>query len=107
MQAFDLKSQATFNPEKMAKVDLVSSPHLICGMNCFEPGQSQKVHAHSGADKLYVVVEGQGQFIVGEETRDLRAGELLHVPEDVPHGVNNTSGDRLSVMIVITPNFKH
>ena len=104
MQRFDLKSMTTFNPEKMAKVDVAASDHLICGLNCFEPGQVQKVHAHPGADKLYYVVQGRGEFEVGDEKQELGAGELLYVPEDVPHGVSNTGSERLAVMIVITPN---
>ena len=104
MQVFSLDKLARFQPDKMAKVDVVSSPRMICGLNCFEPGQSQKVHAHSGADKLYYVVEGSGQFIVGAETRTLGVGELLYVPEELPHGVTNSGPDRLVVAIVIAPN---
>ena len=104
MDVFKLKDMIAYNPEKMAKVDVAASDHLICGLNCFEPGQVQKVHAHPGADKLYYVVTGRGEFEVGEEKRELSAGELLYVPEDVPHGVVNTGTERLAVMIVITPN---
>ena len=93
-----------FNPDKVAKVDLASSKHLICGLNCFEPGQVQKAHAHPGADKLYHVLEGSGEFSVGQEKRTLSAGDLLYVPENLEHGVVNTGQKRLVVMIVITPN---
>src|SRR5574341_1916330 len=101
MDAFDLKSMARYQPDKMAKVDLAASPRLICGLNCFEPGQTQKAHAHAGADKLYYVLEGSGEFSVGAEKRVLKAGELLHVPEGLDHGVVNTGAGRLAVMIVI------
>ncbi len=104
MDVFALSEMVRYQAEKMAKVDVASSPHLICGLNCFEPGQAQKPHAHSGADKLYYVVEGSGEFSLGEEKRTLKAGDLLHVPEDVEHGVVNNSGGRLAVLIVITPN---
>jgi quercetin dioxygenase-like cupin family protein len=104
MDVFKLAGMAKYQPDKMAKVDVASSPHLICGMNCFEPGQVQKAHAHKGADKLYYVLEGRGEFSVGAEKRTLGAGELLYVPENVEHGVVNTSAGRLSVLIVITPN---
>ena len=104
MQVFPLGQMVKFQPDKMAKVDVVSSKRLICGLNCFEPGQTHKAHAHPGADKLYWVMEGSGEFSVGEETRTLRQGELLYVPENMPHGVTNTSPGRLVVAIVITPN---
>ena len=105
MEVFSLDKMARFQPEKMAKVDMVSSERMICGLNCFEPGQTQKVHAHSGADKLYFVLEGSGEFAVAAETRTLSRGELLYVPEEVPHGVTNTGDERLVVAIVIAPNF--
>jgi quercetin dioxygenase-like cupin family protein len=104
MDAFKLAELIRYQPDKMAKVDVASSRHLICGLNCFEPGQAQKSHAHAGADKLYVVVEGSGEFSVGAEKRTLGAGELLYVPENVAHGVVNTGAGRLAVLIVITPN---
>jgi quercetin dioxygenase-like cupin family protein len=104
MDVFALDQLARFDSAKMAKVDVVSSKHLICGLNCFEPGQAQKAHAHAGADKLYLVLQGSGEFTVGEERRTLRQGELLYVPENLPHGVVNTGKERLAVAIVITPN---
>ena len=104
MERFDVQKMIAFNPEKMAKVDVVSSAKMICGLNCFEPGQTQKVHAHSGSDKLYYVVEGGGEFQVGEEKRVLSQGELLYVPENIAHGVVNTGEGRLVVLIVIAPN---
>ena len=104
MDVFKLAEMIRYQPDKMAKVDVAASPRLICGLNCFEPGQVQKVHAHQGADKLYYVVEGSGEFSVDGEKRILSAGEVLYVPEGLEHGVVNTSGGRLAVMIVITPN---
>jgi len=104
MEVFSIDQLARFDTAKMAKVDLVSSKRLICGLNCFEPGQVQKAHAHPEQDKLYLVVQGSGEFSVGDERRTLRQGDLLHVPENVPHGVTNTGGDRMVVAIVITPN---
>ena len=104
MERIDLKARAEFQADKMAKVDLVGSPHMMSGLNCFEPGQTQKVHAHGGADKLYYVVQGSGEFEVGEEKQQLSEGELLYIPADIPHGVANTSSARLVVLIVISPN---
>ncbi len=104
MDLFKLSELIRYQPDKMAKVDVAASAHLMCGLNCFEPGQAQKAHAHAGADKLYYVLEGSGEFTVGEEKRTLGQGELLYVPEDVEHGVVNTSNGRLAVLIVIAPN---
>ena len=78
---------AAFNPDKASKSDLWTGERLFVGLNCFEPGQSQKVHAHAGADKFYYVCSGRARVTVGEETREVAAGDIVWAPADVPHGV--------------------
>jgi quercetin dioxygenase-like cupin family protein len=77
----------TFSPDKAAKADVFLSGQLFVGLNCFEPGQSQKVHVHAGADKFYLVVTGKARITVGEETREVGPGTVVWAPADLPHGV--------------------
>lgn len=107
MEVLHPRALAQFRPDKMGKVDLASSERLMCGLNCFEPGQVHKPHAHSGTDKLYYVLEGRGEFSLGEATQRMEAGDLLHVPEGREHGVRNTGEARLVVLIVMAPNPLH
>ena len=78
---------ARFAGDKAAKADLFAGRHLFVGLNCFEPGQSQKVHVHAGLDKFYLVVSGKARMIVGDDTRDVTEGTVVWAPADVPHGV--------------------
>ncbi len=78
---------ASFAEGKFTKADLARGTHLFAGLNCFEPGQSQAVHAHDGADKFYLVLEGKARMRVGEEELDAGAGTLVWAPAGVPHGV--------------------
>ena len=78
---------ASFAEGKFTKADLARGAHLFAGLNCFEPGQSQSVHAHDGADKFYLVLEGKARMRVGEEELDAGAGTLVWAPAGVPHGV--------------------
>ena len=82
-----LSEQARFSATKMTKIDCFRSDRLLVGLNCFEPGQGQPVHAHAGADKFYFVVSGKARFILGDRTLDARAGDLVLAPAGVPHGV--------------------
>jgi quercetin dioxygenase-like cupin family protein len=93
-------------PEKFYKTTLWSAEHLMVGLNCLEPGQTQKVHAHDGADKFYFVLEGSGRFSVGDEEREVDAGTLVVAPSGIPHGVANNAGVRLSFLVTIAPPFK-
>jgi quercetin dioxygenase-like cupin family protein len=76
-----------FSAAKFAKVDLARGAHLMAGLNCFEPGQAQAVHAHGGADKFYFVLEGKARMQVGEEVSEAGPGTLIWAPAGVPHGV--------------------
>ncbi len=76
-----------FAAAKFTKVDLARGAHLMAGLNCFEPGQSQAVHTHEGADKFYLVVEGKARMRVGLEEADAGPGTLVWAPAGVPHGV--------------------
>src|SRR5216117_3197545 len=75
-----LPTEARFSGTKMTKLDCFRSDRLLVGLNCFEPGQGQKVHAHDGADKFYFVVAGKASFILGNRTIDAQSGDLLLAP---------------------------
>jgi quercetin dioxygenase-like cupin family protein len=95
---------AEWRPDKMGKSTLFESPRLLVGLNAFEPGQSHALHAHTGMDKLYYVVDGEGAFLLDGSELPMRAGDVLVAPDGVPHGVANTSGARLLVMAVLAPS---
>jgi quercetin dioxygenase-like cupin family protein len=87
----------------MGKSTLYQSAHLLVGLNAFEPGQSHALHAHAGMDKAYLVIEGEGLFLLPDAKLPMRAGDLLIAPDGVPHGVENNSSARLLVMALLAP----
>jgi quercetin dioxygenase-like cupin family protein len=95
---------ASWTPERMGKSTLYQSAHLLVGLNAFEPGQTHPLHAHAGMDKVYIVVEGEGVFLLADRELAMRAGDMLVAPEGVPHGVANRSGSRLLVMALLAPS---
>ena len=94
---------AEWRADKMGKSTIYESPRLLVGLNAFEPGQSHALHAHSGLDKMYYVVDGQGLFLIQGGQLPMRAGDLLVAPDGVPHGVQNTGSGRLLVLAVLAP----
>jgi len=97
-----LPARAAFSAAKMTKLDCFRSRHLLVGLNCFEPGQEQTVHAHDGADKFYFVVTGKASFTIGDMTLEARSGDLLLAPAGVPHGVAQAL-ERTVVLVAIAP----
>ncbi|HXG45386.1 MAG TPA: cupin domain-containing protein [Gemmatimonadales bacterium] len=93
---------ARFNPDRAAKADLFQGTHLLVGLNCFEPGQSQAVHAHAGADKFYLLLSGKARMQVGDQVFEAASGELIWAPAGVPHGVEEAI-ERTVMLVAIAP----
>ena|SRR5438105_11011182 len=92
--------------EKFYKKTLWQGEHIMLGLNCLEPSQTQSVHAHDGADKIYFVLEGRGRFTVGDQEQEAGKDMLIIAPAGTPHGVTNTGNERLSLLVAIAPRLK-
>lgn len=97
-----IDAAATFSTEKAAKTDLFAGRHLFVGLNCFEPGQTEKVHVHAGSDKFYLVVSGKARMMVGDQVREVEAGTVVWAPADLPHGVAQAL-ERTVMLVAIAP----
>jgi quercetin dioxygenase-like cupin family protein len=103
---FNWQEHTGSQPQKFYKTNLWRGEHVMVGLNCLDEQQIQSVHAHQGADKLYLVLEGSGRFTVGDDERDAATGTLVVAPAGIPHGVRNNGTGRLSLLVAIAPPFK-
>lgn len=94
---------AAYSPAKMGKSAIFESPRLLVGLNAFEPGQEHALHAHAGQDKVYLVIEGQGLFLLDGREMPMQAGDLLVAPDGIAHGVRNPGPSRLLVLVILAP----
>ena len=99
----DYRTHVGGKPDKVFKVTLFESDRLLLGLNCLEPGQAQAPHEHAEQDKFYFVVEGEGEFAVGAESRRAGQGMTVWAPAGEEHGVRNTGAVRLVVLVGIAP----
>src|ERR1700688_3431613 len=98
-----LAELAEFSSQKMAKTTIARGETLFAGLNCFEPGQKHAAHAHAGQDKLYVVIEGEAEIQVGDDSQLVSAGGGAFAPSGVMHSVRNRGQRRLVVLAVLAP----
>src|SRR5882672_2630218 len=103
MNIRNVKEARRFDSAKMVKSSLFQTARLYYDLYCLEPGQAQKIHSHAGSDKVYLVLEGHAQVTVGAEQRALGPSEAALAPAGEPHGVANTSAERLVVLVTTTP----
>jgi quercetin dioxygenase-like cupin family protein len=67
----------------------------------FPPGYEGFNHYHEKQDELYFVHSGRARVEVGDETRELGPGGLLHVQSTTPRRVSNASEDEELVLLVV------
>lgn len=96
-------ARAEFPEGKMGKAALASGEYLYAGLNCFAPGQRHAAHVHADQDKLYYVLEGSGEAVLGVETAPVAAGDLVLARAGVPHGMKNTGAGPLVVLTIFGP----
>src|SRR3954452_2001014 len=103
MDVKELAAFASFSEEKMQKHNLFQTERFFLDVYCLKPGQAQKPHAHEGADKVYVVLEGRCRFFVGKETAEHGVGAAVLAPSGVDHGVENPGPADARLLVMMTP----
>lgn len=105
MTAFkDYRANVPVREGRVGKAELFRSERMLLGLNALEPGVEQGVHTHEGQDKFYYVLEGLGDFTVGDEERKAGPGEVVWAASGVKHGVRNRGGERLVMLVGIAPS---
>ncbi|HET7088800.1 MAG TPA: cupin domain-containing protein [Anaerolineae bacterium] len=99
----DYRDHVGVRADKHFKTTLFQGDHVMVGLNCLEPGQTQEAHAHAAADKFYYVIEGRGAFTIGDEVREAGPGMMVWAPAGASHGVENRSETRLTLLVGIAP----
>ena len=103
MKVVNVGDMMAFKSEKMSKVSLFDTERFFCDVYCLEPGQVQKVHAHEGSDKIYYVLEGSARITVGDEEKEVEAGEMTMAPSGDAHGVVNHTQAKTSMLVFMAP----
>jgi quercetin dioxygenase-like cupin family protein len=101
MVAFNLRALARFRDEGPDVQILGDTAAARTVLFCFKPGQRLKEHQTS-SQILVQVLRGQIAFTVGAQTVAGRAGTLLQVEANVPHGIEART--TAVVLVTMTPS---
>ncbi len=64
-----------------------------------QPGDGPRLHRHD-YEEVFVVAEGHGSFVIGDETVEAGPGDVVLVPAGVPHRFSNAGDTLLRVTAV-------
>ena len=63
----------------------ITTDSVMTNFVTFEPDAPAPMHHHY-EEQIAIVLSGELTFTVGEETRVMKAGDLVVIPPHVPHG---------------------
>ncbi len=93
-----------------ARVAPIGRPLGLTGLGCMhvtvEPGRRAfPFHNHLGNDEMFVILEGTGEFRLGDETHPVKAGDVCAAPKGGPetaHQIVNTGTTTLRYLGIST-----
>lgn len=89
MQAFSLKAEQTFDPQKHVERILGKIGEGDVTVACWEPGQISPYHCHPNATEIYFCFEGGGIMRTPGETVEIKPGSFVVHPRGELHEYAN------------------
>lgn len=70
-------------------------------------GASTTGHRHPVTEEIYYILEGSGRMRVGEEVREVGAGDAIAIPPGQFHQITNTGPGWLRFLCCCAPAYEH
>ncbi len=66
-------------------------------------GDTVSLHVHTGKAEYWVVLSGEGEMTLGNQTLAVREGDVIVTPPLVPHALRNTGAVTLDFLNLVQP----
>ena len=86
----------------LCRPDLVDSDDLLMVRVEVPRTEGIPFHRHPGMEEIIYILQGKAEQWVGEEVRELKAGEVAHIPADTVHATFNAGRGVLKLLSVNT-----
>jgi mannose-6-phosphate isomerase-like protein (cupin superfamily) len=60
-------------------------------------------HHHLETEEIYYILCGAGRMTVGDETREVEAGDAVFIPRGQAHTLENTGQEPMTILLVCGP----
>ena len=85
----------------------IGEGNVNCGVSRWPHGEAGKPHTHDAQDEIYIVLRGQGKARLGEETKVLGPGDIMHARAGEVHGmVEGISENGIEMFCILIPTEK-
>lgn len=98
-----LKTDPATATDPIKRMFVCDGEHVSANVNILED-TGDLIHIQPFHDELVMILEGECGFRVGDETKRVKAGDLIFIPRDTVHGPVIDSG-RVAVLSIFAPFF--
>ncbi len=71
------------------------------------PGGETQEHFHRVTEEIYLFTAGSGRMRLGDEEREVRAGDTVVIPPGTPHKLWASAGASLVLLCCCAPAYTH
>lgn len=103
MQAVKIKDIKEFNDEKLLKKVPLETDKIVFNTFYLKSRQFLPFHKHPATDEMFYIVEGVGEFTVGNESIIVGPTSSVYGPANIFHGVVNSSDKEMVIISVQGP----
>jgi mannose-6-phosphate isomerase-like protein (cupin superfamily) len=88
-------------------IDRATSNIELCSLaeEILPPGAAVIRHHHLQTEEIYYILNGEGEMTVGEETRNVRTGDAVFIPQAKTHTLKNTGAEPIRLLLVCGPAY--
>lgn len=69
-------------------------------------GARTRLHHHIEGEEFYFVIEGIGNMHLGNDSQEVSAGSVIHIPAELPHMIENIGSTTLRLFVVNAPPYE-
>lgn len=70
-------------------------------------GGCTQEHYHVRTEEIYYITHGTGRMRIGNETREVMAGDAIAIPPGQRHKLWNSGGETLRLLCCCAPAYEH
>ncbi len=86
-------------------IDRTTSNVKLCSLaeEVLPAGAAVGRHYHLETEEVYYILRGAGRMTVGDEVREVSAGDAVFIPRNHAHTLENTGQEPMTILLVCGP----
>lgn len=101
MERQSIGSFIQYRERRFAKVNIFVSEDVITFVLNLLPGQTMPEHYHPGRQLYFLVLQGDGKFVIEGQEQKVTAGDTVHIHGDERVGFINTGDGPANIYVTM------